>query len=108
MKHVYVAGPIGPKEGRLERVHAAIGVAERIRRAGLYPFLPHLALYWDAIHAHEYECWMRWDMAWLRRCDALFRMPGHSPGADREVVEAERIDLPVFYSLAQLIAWGRA
>ena len=39
----------------------------------------------DADAFAEYETWMEYDLAWLGACEALLRLPGHSPGADREV-----------------------
>jgi hypothetical protein len=107
MKRIYVAGPLGANdEGRLGRVKAAIDTAERIRQMGLFPFVPHLMHYWEVVYTHKYECGMRLCLAYVRHSDALFRMPGHSPGADREVKLAEEIKIPVFRDLAQLAAWA--
>lgn len=107
MKRVYVAGPIGAKAGREARIRAAIDVAERIRRLGLFPFVPHFFHYWESIYPHQYECFMRLDLVWLKQCEALYRMPGHSPGADREVKFAEtEIKIPVFRDLKELAAWA--
>jgi hypothetical protein len=38
----------------------------------------------------------------LNRCDAVFRMPGASKGADEDVRLAKERDLPVFESLAEV------
>lgn len=108
MKRVYVAGPIGANdEGRSVRVRAAIDAGEKIRRAGMFPFIPHIAEEWSKIHEHTYECWMRYDDAWLVVSEAVFRVPGHSPGADREVARAAELGIPVFHDFDSLVAWGR-
>jgi hypothetical protein len=106
---VYVAGPIGLNDaGRAQRVADALRVGEALRRAGLYPFVPHLLDEpWRAISEHTYECWMRYDDAFLRASKAVYRMPGESPGADREVAVAEVLSIPVFYNLAALLEWSR-
>lgn len=51
--------------------------------------------------------WLRVDFEYVRRCDALLRLPGESVGADAEVSEALRIGVPVFYSIDDLIAWSK-
>lgn len=106
MMRVYVAGPYSSDpEGNTNR---AIDVAESLRRAGLAPFVPHLYRWWDARHPMSYEDVMRMCFAWVSSCHALLRIPGASSGADREIVEAERLDIPVFYSVPALIQWARS
>ena len=38
----------------------------------------------------------------LERCDAVFRIPGDSRGADQDVARAIRLGLPVFRDLSEL------
>jgi hypothetical protein len=95
MKYIYVAGPITKGDQHLN-VRNAILAAEQLRAAGFVPFLPHLCFAWHMIAPVDYEEWMAYDFAWIARCDALVRLPGESNGADREVLEAERLGLPVF------------
>lgn len=40
-----------------------------------------------------------------RRCDALYRMEGDSPGADREVEFANMHNIPVFFDIDDLNEW---
>jgi len=49
----------------------------------------------------------QWDFAWLRRCDAILRLPGHSPGADREMAAAAEQGIPAFGSVDAVIEWAR-
>jgi hypothetical protein len=52
----------------------------------------------------DYEAWMAYDFEWLSTCAAVLRLPGDSPGADREVDAALNAGKPVFYSTAGIIA----
>lgn len=102
IKHVYVAGPIS--RGAMDQnCREGILLAERLRAAGLAPFSPHLSILWNMIAPVSYEDWMALDFAWIDRCDALLRMPGESPGADREVAYAKDHGIPVFYTEAELL-----
>ena len=109
MIRVYVAGPIGADDdGRADRIAAGVGAAARLLVAGVAPFSPHL---WAAAGCNadglaNYEHWMRYDFAFLDVCDAVLRLPGVSPGADREVARAHGRGLPVFHSEAELLAWA--
>jgi hypothetical protein len=40
-----------------------------------------------------------------RRCDALLRLPGDSPGADEEVKMASELGLPVLTGLDAALVW---
>lgn len=63
----------------------------------MVPFVPHSHFHlWDAEHGHGYEYWMTQCFAWVRRCDALVRLPGESSGADREAALARELGIPVF------------
>jgi hypothetical protein len=52
-----------------------------------------------------HEEWLEVDLAWVRQADAILRLPGESVGADKEVDEANARGIPVFHSIADLIAW---
>lgn len=91
---VYVAGPysVNPTEG----VAAAIQAADELLTAGYKPFVPHLTHLWHERYPQAYEVWMQYDFAYLAVCDALVRLPGYSPGADREVALAKQRGVPVY------------
>ena len=99
-KKVYVAGPFSSNPE--ENTSMAIDYAEAISQLGYIPYIPHLTLYWDKRHIHEYKFWMDQDMEWLTVCDILFRMPGKSAGADDEVAFAKRHNIPVYYNVFDL------
>jgi hypothetical protein len=102
IKYVYVAGPIS-KGDQFMNVRNAILVGERLRAAGLVPFVPHLSALWNLIVPVGYEDWMALDFSWIERCDAVLRMDGESSGADREVVFTNELGKPVFYSEEELL-----
>ena len=111
----YVAGPLTAGDPVLN-VRTAVEAAQRLLEAGLVPFVPHLSMFWHLVCPNGYETWMGMDLAWLEACDVLLRLPGRSPGADREVVRAFELGLPVYtsvddlllaYSLGHLVPRGR-
>jgi nucleoside 2-deoxyribosyltransferase len=106
--HIYVAGPIGPDAVKMkENATIAIRHANNLRDLGFHPFVPHLCVWWHEITPRELESWMEFDFAWLQRCDAVLRITGHSPGSDREVEFARSNNIPVFFSIGDLLMWAR-
>lgn len=103
LEYIYIAGPLsqGHRKGNREE---AIRIASILADEGYFPFVPHLSDAWEEQHPRGYEDWMAYDFAWIRRCDAVLRIPGYSPGAEREVEKAKMLGLPVFNSLSELFA----
>lgn len=101
---VYVAGPYtqGDPQTNVDR---AIDVGEQITRLGADPFIPHLSHYRHLRYPHSYEFWLEEDIRWLSACDALYRMPGESKGADGEVEYARLHCIPVFDDMGELREW---
>ena len=98
---IYIAGPIG-KVNRLPNCINAIKVADQVMAMGLCPWVPHLDYWWNEISPKSYEEWLAWDFKWIEVCDAILRIPGESPGADREIDYAKKCGKPIFYSLEEL------
>jgi hypothetical protein len=96
MKYIYVAGPYG-KGDPVVNTRNAILVADKLSELGFVPFIPHLSLLWHMVSPHEVDFWYSYDNEWLKKCDALLRLPGESPGADAEVELAKSLGIPVFY-----------
>lgn len=124
---VYIAGPI--TVGNLaDNVRKATDAFWVLLRAGFAPFCPHWSCFAgmhvdcnipDNIKAHGDEfCalgerlpngsthadWIGIDLPWVSVSDAVLRLPGTSKGADTEVELANRIGIPVFTTLAELLA----
>lgn len=101
---VYVAGPM--TKGRWEEnTRRAVDAGAILIQNGFEPFIPHLYCLLDFVHPQHYERWMELDFSYIRVCEALLRIPGESSGADREIKYAEHRSIPVFYNVADLIAW---
>ena len=104
MRSIYVSGPYS--KHMVDGTRNAILAAEELRKAGYLPFVPHLSLLWDLVCPSPYEEWIAYDLEWLAKCDYLLRLPGESPGADREVRHARIQGLHVFYSVKEVIEYG--
>jgi hypothetical protein len=102
---IYIAGPIGKDPQRPLNVKAGMEAAHAVIAAGHTPICPHLFFFLDTMTpgAVGYEGWMRVDFHLLSKCDGLWRLPGASPGADREVAFAEEKGIPVSGSLLDLL-----
>jgi hypothetical protein len=72
---------------------------------GFIPFIPHLSHFWDKICPRSYQFWCDYGLEWLAVCQAVLRLPGESPGADRECEWAQELGIPVFYNLRELLTW---
>jgi hypothetical protein len=84
-------------------VRKAIEVGEEIAKRGHVPFIPHLTMLWHILYPHtDIEFWYNYDNEWLKSCDALFRIPGESTGAEDEVRLARRLGFPIYHDLVDL------
>lgn len=103
---VYIAGPLTSGDARkncFRAMEAALQVFER----GHLPICPHSDAWLDkyaVFHGRpvEYDAWMARDLALVARADALLRIGGESPGADREVALAREMRIPVYRSIEEL------
>lgn len=100
MKHerilVYIAGPYTQGHTN-ENVRNAVLMGDALAlkafditgRHAVVPVIPHLNHLWEVVVGkRDYDFWMDLDEGLLERCDAIVRLPGKSPGADREVTYA--------------------
>ena len=109
---VYLAGPYS-KGDVAQNVYNALRLADYIVQTGeAVPYVPHLTHFWHMMFPQPYEWWLEYDLIWLEKCDALIRIAGESGGADKEVVFANKKDLPCFLlkgyelqSLSELDRW---
>lgn len=91
---VYIAGPYTNPDPVLN-THEAIRWAEIVEALGVDVVIPHLSLLWHIVSPAPLETWYARDLAVLERCDAVFRFPGASTGADAEVARAIELGIPV-------------
>lgn len=90
---VYVAGPI--TDDPWDCVRKATIAAHHLAAAGLHAYLPQLSVLHEMIDPQPYERWIEHGLLMVERCDAVLRLPGDSPGADREVEHARDLGLIV-------------
>jgi len=101
---IFIAGPYTAPDP-VTNVRDAVFAGESVVGLGAVPFVPHLFHLWHTISPHDYEFWMNIDFAMLDRADAVWRLDGESPGADREVDRAMAAGKPVFYGVRGLADW---
>jgi hypothetical protein len=108
MKLVYVAGPYTSPDP-IENTNTAIRIADDLYHDShglIVPIIPHLTAFWHLVRPHEYSYWLSYDLKVMSRCDAVFRWPGPSTGADGEVADAVRQGIPVFTTIEGLMRWA--
>jgi hypothetical protein len=97
---VFISGPYTVPDPE-ENVSQAMASFVRLRDAGYTPICPHLAHFVDKTHPRAYGYWLDYDFDLLALCGVLLRMPGLSPGAEREIQEAKRLHIPVWWGTAE-------
>jgi hypothetical protein len=104
---VYVASPYSLPDP-VENTHHAIAAGERLDASGVITaYVPHMNLLWHIVYPHDVDFWYAYDVAFLARCDALYRLPGQSQGADDEVAYMNDGRKPVFYDEEGVILWAK-
>ncbi|KKL57921.1 hypothetical protein LCGC14_2230570 [marine sediment metagenome] len=101
MKHIFIAGPYAGDQA--VNVRDVLRAADHLLEIGYVPYAPHLTHFWDFAFPHNRHVWLTYHANWLRRCDALLRLPGQSEGADEEVDLATTLDIPVFITIGALV-----
>jgi len=105
MPHIYIAGPYSAYP--IYGMRDALLAADRVIAEGIgHPVVPHLTGFWDFVSPKPYKEWLEIDLEAMRACDAVWRIPGKSSGADAEVVVAEVLGIPVFSNVADLRAFS--
>lgn len=118
MLRVYVAGAYSDEDvlGVLKNIGRGQDYAAELFHLGFAPFVP-----WFDKEFVINKWWMdysvpmfyEYSMEWLRASDAVFVVPNHpgmkdwedSFGVKKEVEEAERFGIPVFYSVKDITRW---
>ena len=103
MKTVYIASPY-TKGDVAVNVRKSFEVADQLANLGFLPFPPLFTHFWHFLIPHPYGFWTKNDLEWILHCDMVLRMPGESSGADKEVEFAKVNGIPVYMSIADLVA----
>ena len=103
MIKVYIASPytIGDVA---QNVKLQIDTVDILMSHGYAPFAPLYSHFQHMAHPRPYEDWMRVDYEWVLVCDCVLRLGGESNGADEEVKLALSNNIPVYYSINELIS----
>ena len=99
---VYIASPY-TKGDVAKNVKVQIDAADELMNHGFCAIVPLLAHFQHIYHPRSYEHWMKISEEKLRRSDVLLRLPGESNGADDEVKLAKLLNIPIFYSIKDLV-----
>lgn len=102
-EYIYLAAPLHSSGRVSQNLWDVLDAAETLVANDFIPFVPHLYFHWDSVFPQEAEYWLNLDRAWLRKCHAMLRLPGHSVGADMEEIWAKEFAIPVYRSVAELI-----
>jgi len=101
MKHIYIASPYTGQE--IEGVNRQIKIAHLLIDAGLVPVWPLCSHYVHEQYPKDYKVWMNIDFSLLARCDVFLRIQLPSKGADMEEQSAIYNNIPVYYSVDEVI-----
>lgn len=114
-KRCFISGPITLGNLGLN-IQQATEAFLALARAGLAPMAPQLHCYlgstfgvaWPSTDPGGlgHAVWLAIDLPWVAVSDCVLRLPGDSKGADMETAEAERLGIPVFHSIEEVVAWA--
>lgn len=102
MKTVYIASAY-TKGDVAVNVRESFLVADKLVELGFAPFPPLFSHFWHFLSPKSYDTWVKLDNEWVLRCDCVLRVEGESKGADAEVELAIKNNIPVFYSIDDLL-----
>jgi hypothetical protein len=108
MRLIYIAGPYrAPTEWALvQNIRRAEALALQVWKLGAACICPHknTALLGGCC---DDSIWLEGDLEMLRRCDAVVCTDDwqRSEGARNEVIEARRLNIPVFETIAAFEQW---
>lgn len=107
---VYIAGPMTCGTAgsfNMEKIHEAIEAHFTLIELGFVPHCPQLTVFCELMQPHRisYEQWLKLDMNYIADSDVVLRIPGLSPGAERECEYAEALCKPVVVGLDNFLCW---
>ncbi len=89
----------------LSNVKFQMSYANTLMGYNLTPIIPLLSHYQNTYLHRPYEDWLAHDLELIAIVDILLRMPGISPGADKEVAHARSLEIPVAHSIPELLTY---
>ena len=115
IRRVYVAGCYSADNviGVLDNMREGIRASVEVLLAGFSPFSPWLDYQFQLMLRNgemlTVEDYYRYSMAWLEVSDAVLVLPSwqSSVGVQAELARAGELGIPVFYTLEELVEYGR-
>lgn len=100
---VYIASPYTEGEVAIN-VRRQLDMADLLISRGYCPIVPLYSHFQHIVQPRPWEDWMKIDREKVLRSDVVLRLEGKSKGADREVKIAKDNNIPVVYSIADLLS----
>lgn len=94
MIKVYIASPYTYGD-TAKNVRAQLEAADHLMNLGHCPIVPLFSHFQNMMFPRAYEDWLKIDFEKIKMCDVLLRLPGYSPGADKEVEFAKMYGIKV-------------
>lgn len=101
-KKVYIASPYTLGDVAVN-VRRQMVIADQLITLGFVPFVPLYAHFQHMFLPRPYEEWLEIDKEWLVVCNCVLRLDGKSKGADVGVALATDKNIPVFFSVDELL-----
>ena len=111
--YVYVGGPYSGRDAHGNQGYMIIeqnilnarAAMKQLIEHGYGVFCPHThSAHFEVITPHvDIDYWYELDIHFLYACQAFLRLPGKSSGADNEIEECLKVQIPVFYSVKDVI-----
>ena len=111
--YVYIAGPYSGRDAHGQQGYMVIEQNILNARAAMKELVNHgYGVFCPHMHSAHFEViapdvgidyWYELDIYFLQLCRALLRLPGHSSGSDKEVSLCKELNIPVYYSVEELV-----
>ncbi len=109
MKVIWIAGAIRADNGweREQNIRRAEALALKVWQAGMAAICVHSFCRPYALGNKEENLFLPGDLEIMKRCNAVLVVTrwGKSIGTKGEIEEADKMDIPVFYSIGRLKEW---
>jgi hypothetical protein len=106
-KCVYVAGAISSDNllKSFDNIRKGIKLSVEVLKAGFAPFSPFIDFQFSFVEPISLQEYYAYSMAWLCKADAVIVVPewGSSKGTLAEIARAKELNIPIYYSLEELI-----
>lgn len=109
MKRVYIAGAISSDklEKGISNLRKGILMGAELLKLGYAPFVPHLDFLYNLVQDDSFpvETYYQYDLEWLSVCNMMLVLPDseNSKGVQAEIEFAKQNNIPIFYSLNELL-----